>query len=401
MRRSTIGRISTAVFLVFCNLCQSAFAGAIEPPTETLGAKLRRLYNAAQVANPITAPKLVGQQPWVVSSGAWPANAAVTIGSVYTNGGNTYQVAIAGTTAASGGPTGTQRNALVTDGTASWRYIGFQVGDIVSNNGLAFQVATAGTPATTGTGPTPSSLSDGSIVYNFIGAQTAPVITQTTASLGGSYTNQIGVYLVGGSGAVIPFGTAVMDNTTRYRFTGGVPKSGDGASTIYTIGTNLTNNVQGNCHTATSGSPGYSDTCNYEGWTFNCECSKFQIGFDSQNQPLSFIVDGRYTDIAAFAVARTGNPGFITIDFTNAGGRAPHTITIESGNGAIGLSWIGLLPTDWMTYPSSPENGAPSYAGPASRSRSIPLAKHGVGRRFLVSLLASPKLSRLRSEGRE
>lgn len=55
---------------------------------------------------------------------AWVASTAVRVGYLRSNGGNIYEVITAGTTAASGGPTGTTSN--ITDGTAHWQYIGAQ-----------------------------------------------------------------------------------------------------------------------------------------------------------------------------------------------------------------------------------------------------------------------------------
>ncbi len=55
------------------------------------------------------------------TSSAWQASTAVTQYAVRTNGGNLYECTTAGTTAGSGGPTGT--GSGITDGTAAWRYI--------------------------------------------------------------------------------------------------------------------------------------------------------------------------------------------------------------------------------------------------------------------------------------
>ena len=52
---------------------------------------------------------------------AWAANQAVTQGARCSNGGNAYQCISSGTTAASGGPTGT--GLIITDGTATWTWL--------------------------------------------------------------------------------------------------------------------------------------------------------------------------------------------------------------------------------------------------------------------------------------
>ncbi len=66
---------------------------------------------------------------------AWVASTAYTLGRLVTNGGNLYRCRTAGTSAGSGGPTGT--NADITDNTAHWRYIGaasgFKGGAVLRN----------------------------------------------------------------------------------------------------------------------------------------------------------------------------------------------------------------------------------------------------------------------------
>ncbi len=59
---------------------------------------------------------------------AWVASTAVTAGVYRTNGVNVYKCVTAGTTAASGGPTGT--GTAITDGTAVWDYYCSAVADI-------------------------------------------------------------------------------------------------------------------------------------------------------------------------------------------------------------------------------------------------------------------------------
>lgn len=52
---------------------------------------------------------------------AWAASTVYTVGQGVVLGGNIYQCSTAGTSAASGGPTGT--GTAITDGTAVWRYL--------------------------------------------------------------------------------------------------------------------------------------------------------------------------------------------------------------------------------------------------------------------------------------
>jgi len=54
-------------------------------------------------------------------SGAWAATTAYVIGDVVTNSDNVYRCTAGGTSAGSGGPTGT--GTAITDGTVTWEYI--------------------------------------------------------------------------------------------------------------------------------------------------------------------------------------------------------------------------------------------------------------------------------------
>lgn len=57
-----------------------------------------------------------------ISASAWSSSTAYAVGTYVTNGGNLYQCKESGTSASSGGPTGTSTDAEVTDGTVSWQY---------------------------------------------------------------------------------------------------------------------------------------------------------------------------------------------------------------------------------------------------------------------------------------
>lgn len=64
---------------------------------------------------------------------AWLASTAFAVGQYCTNGGNTYKCVTAGTSASSGGPTGT--GSGIADGTVVWNYVGAgQLFDFLFNN---------------------------------------------------------------------------------------------------------------------------------------------------------------------------------------------------------------------------------------------------------------------------
>lgn len=72
---------------------------------------------------------------------AWIASNVTAIGQYCTNGGNTYKCTAAGTTAASGGPTGT--GSGIVDGSVTWGYVGAgQLFDVLMGN-CNVQVGTA------------------------------------------------------------------------------------------------------------------------------------------------------------------------------------------------------------------------------------------------------------------
>lgn len=58
-----------------------------------------------------------------VTATAWLALTAYVAGVYVTNGGNTYRCTTSGTSAASGGPTGTSTTADLTDGSAHWIFV--------------------------------------------------------------------------------------------------------------------------------------------------------------------------------------------------------------------------------------------------------------------------------------
>lgn len=89
-----------------------------QPRRDTVFQRLRALALRAEVANPLTRPPLA-------AADAWAPGTAYRLGEVVSNGGNLYECFnfSGGTSAASGGPTGTSDNS-VDDGTVRWIYAG-------------------------------------------------------------------------------------------------------------------------------------------------------------------------------------------------------------------------------------------------------------------------------------
>ena len=99
---------------------------------ETIGQKLRRLEWAARTSNPLINPPLQA----VI---AWAASTTYAVGDVRSNGGNDYICYAGGTSAASGGPTGTGANAI-TDNTVTWFF--FRVTPTLTNSAIAPALST-------------------------------------------------------------------------------------------------------------------------------------------------------------------------------------------------------------------------------------------------------------------
>jgi lysophospholipase L1-like esterase len=79
--------------------------------------KLRRLARSAQISNPIDRPPLIIPADYANST-------AVLTGQAVKRNGNVYVVAVAGTTASSGGPSTTTSGDVITDGTAGFAFFG-------------------------------------------------------------------------------------------------------------------------------------------------------------------------------------------------------------------------------------------------------------------------------------
>jgi hypothetical protein len=65
------------------------------------------------------------------SASSWSSSTAYTVGQRVSNNGNIYNCTTAGTSASSGGPSGT--GGSITDGTVTWAYVS-AVGDIAIDN---------------------------------------------------------------------------------------------------------------------------------------------------------------------------------------------------------------------------------------------------------------------------
>lgn len=136
----------------------------------------------------------------LVVAPAWGASLAYPAGQIVTNGGNYYLVTTAGTSASSGGPTTTA--ASITDNTVTWKYLGpvtagawaastaYVVNQVVTNGGNSYKCVAAGTSASSGgpSGTGSATITDGTATWVYVssagaaaGVDATTPTTQVTA----------------------------------------------------------------------------------------------------------------------------------------------------------------------------------------------------------------------------
>lgn len=95
--------------------------------TPTTVIPLGKLFSAASTDQQFTVDE-AGGAPTIAAATAWAGSTAYALDVRRTNAGNVYQVITPGTSAASGGPTGTGQD--ITDDTVHWRWLGEGTGVI-------------------------------------------------------------------------------------------------------------------------------------------------------------------------------------------------------------------------------------------------------------------------------
>jgi hypothetical protein len=183
----------------------------------------------------------------IASTASWAATTAYLLNQYIVNGGLLYQCSTAGTSAASGGPTGTAL-AAVPDGTAKWIYVAAYAplagtvyaswvtgtsyaaspATFVLNNGNLYQCtnALAGLSGATGPTGTGTGIPDGAVTWNFVSASAiaTPPWQQSTAYLlrqnyvtDGANTYECtvgGMSLGSGAGPTVTSGTVADGSAT-------------------------------------------------------------------------------------------------------------------------------------------------------------------------------------------
>jgi hypothetical protein len=199
---------------------------------------------------------------WIPTT-VWAASTAYTVGTYRTNGANLYIVTVSGTSAASGGPTGTTTG--IDDGTVKWDYVnvapaaaptsstnviimdgvaqtsngsGYVAGTLTIGQGNAF----SGTAVLTGTAVTSVTINNpGKLIANpgvvFAGAGTTQATGSLTYYMNGTYYKNKGT---GYTTATISFGSAWVASTA---YTAGQQRTNGG--NFYTVVTAGTSDVSG------------------------------------------------------------------------------------------------------------------------------------------------------------
>ncbi len=231
---------------------------------ETLGAQLRRLARQARGNNPVEKPRLLGGQAWsVLTSATWPTTGTVSAGQLYysSTAAGVYRVIIGGTIVNGTQPTAAAYNFSGTyfqdNGNTGvvYQYANYYVGQNFSNAGMVYQIASCAstcTPATSGTGPAPSSLTDGQITWTLVGQQTAPVVSvQQTYNSALSNWYQPGAFAGAMKGVILTDNSAAgVGNVGPFKWSGGYPvvigsASSNGPTGVAAVGP--TYYASGNC----------------------------------------------------------------------------------------------------------------------------------------------------------
>lgn len=122
-----------------------------------------------------------------ITKTAWQADTLYKAGDYVTNGGNLYQCSIGGTSASSGGPSGTSTTAE-TDNTISWIYralttwagqTDFAEGDHILAGSNYYRVTEAGKSGSTQPTWTTTTMSDGTITWTFKEAAYEAIVTDS------------------------------------------------------------------------------------------------------------------------------------------------------------------------------------------------------------------------------
>jgi hypothetical protein len=139
---ATAGTVGGAGVLTFSD--NNAAAAGILNANAGAGGRLAK----ATVETSADVPVITGLTVGLTSTAApaWVGSTVYTAGQFRTNGANQYRCTVGGTSASSGGPTGT--GASIADGTVTWEYVAvanadFQIDNIDVTNGQAVIVNSA------------------------------------------------------------------------------------------------------------------------------------------------------------------------------------------------------------------------------------------------------------------
>ena len=126
---------TTAMAVTISSATLNASAGTISGAVLTLSgfpkssaASAGGRVAAARIRNASAVDQITGLTVGM-SATAWAASTAYAVGNLRANGAGVYRVTVAGTSAASGGPTGT--GSAITDGSVTWEYLALSSADLI------------------------------------------------------------------------------------------------------------------------------------------------------------------------------------------------------------------------------------------------------------------------------
>lgn len=166
---------------------------------------------------------------------AWVASAPYIVGQYVSNGGNAYICTQAGTSASSGGPSGTG----IVDGGAIWKWIqggahqpwttgvAYTVGQTAYNAGLLYTCTIAGTSGGTAPTGTGTGISDGGVTWDYrsqvpidyVFRTSAPVVAGQVCSANGNvYFGIVGGYCASSGTGPTGTGNSIADSTVTWAY---------------------------------------------------------------------------------------------------------------------------------------------------------------------------------------
>ncbi len=246
----------------------------------------------------------------------WAAATAYYQGQIVrgltTNGWNLYQCAVAGTSAGSGGPTGTGP-AQITDNTVTWQYLG----------PASLVTAAAGAPTVTRATVAGASLGAGALTWSFAGTASSTRIVNPDL-----------FWVEGGTAQTISLW------------------GGESGYAVYSSQSNTSGSTTVNGVTGTF-------TVSNASFSFYTDAAKFLInGLGNQDQTATYSlmveIDGVFITEAPSHASVSGSAQGVLVDYSSAGGRKVRHVRVYGANQALFGVHTDYASKVWRYEPAAP-----------------------------------------------